>query len=124
MSMTLKADGRLADRAPAALNRLWRRSYSDTGRGRFQLLREIMRFVAEILVGLLVLPALVAAHHSTAEYDRSAVHELEGELVGVRWRNPHVMFTVRVNRPDGEVEDWELASAAVYVPCAVPHTPR
>ena len=74
-----------------------------------------MRFVANLLVGLLVLPALVSAHHSTAEYDRSAVHELEGELVGVRWRNPHVMFTLRVSRPDGEVEDWELASAAVYV---------
>jgi len=75
----------------------------------------LMRFVATTLVGLAVLPAGVSAHHSTAEYDTSAVVELAGELVGVRWRNPHVMFTVRVNGPDGEAEDWELATGAVYV---------
>lgn len=74
-----------------------------------------MQFVAATLVGLAVLPAGVSAHHSTAEYDTSTVVELTGELVGVRWRNPHVMFTVRVNGSDGAVQDWELATGAVYV---------
>ena len=74
-----------------------------------------MRFVAAILVGLVVLPAGVSAHHSTAEYDTSAVVELTSELVGVRWRNPHVMFTVCVDGSDGAAQDWELATGAVYV---------
>ena len=74
-----------------------------------------MRFVAVILVGFVVLPAVLFAHHSTAEYDTGAVLELDGELVGVRWRNPHVIFTVRVDGPEGDGEDWELATAAVYV---------
>ena len=74
-----------------------------------------MRFVAAILVGLVVRPAGVSAHHSTAEYDTSAFVELTGELVGVRWRNPHVMFTVCVDGSDGAAQDWELATGAVYV---------
>ncbi len=74
-----------------------------------------MRFVAEMLMGLLVAPTVVRAHHSTAEYDTSAVQELEGELIDVRWRNPHVIFTVRAAGADGEAQDWELATGAVYV---------
>ena len=30
------------------------------------------------------------AHHASVEYDRSMLHEIEGELISVRWRNPHL----------------------------------
>lgn len=73
-----------------------------------------MRSVVAML-GLLVLPAAVCAHHSTADYDTSTVLELEGELVETRWGNPHVVFTLRVRDQNGEFQDWELASEAVYV---------
>ena len=71
-----------------------------------------MRWAA--ILGLSMLPAAVAGHHSTAEYDRSVIRELEGVLVGVHWRNPHVMFTVQVSDPNGGTEEWELATGAVY----------
>ena len=61
---------------------------------------------------LSVSPAL--AHHSVAAFDRSVLHEIEGTLVDVRWRNPHVTFIVRVSDPGGAVQDWELQAGAVY----------
>jgi len=73
-----------------------------------------MRF-AFLALGLVVLSMGARAHHSFAEYDRESIHEIEGELIDVRWRNPHVMFTVRAVGSDGQTEDWELESAAVYV---------
>ena len=53
------------------------------------------------------------AHHSNAEYDRSALRELEGELVGVAWANPHVAFKVRTVNDAGAAEDWELAGLPI-----------
>ena len=71
--------------------------------------------LATFILALAVVPMVVRAHHSSAEYDRSAIHEIEGELVAVRWRNPHVMFTLRTVGPNGQAQDWELESSAVYV---------
>lgn len=53
------------------------------------------------------------AHHSNAEYDRSALRELEGELVGVAWANPHVAFKLRTVSDAGVVEDWELGGLPI-----------
>ena len=71
------------------------------------------RMPSALVAGLLAFSAPLSAHHSSAEYDRSVVHEIEGELVALHWGNPHVMFTVRVETPDG-VQDWELESGSVY----------
>ncbi|MGI9260003.1 MAG: DUF6152 family protein [Gammaproteobacteria bacterium] len=72
-----------------------------------------MRAILSALISvLLISPTL--AHHSVAEYDRSTLREIEGTLVGVRWRNPHVTFTVRVTDPSGSAQDWELQAGAVY----------
>ena len=70
-----------------------------------------------IVVGavLAALPACSIAHHSNAEYDRDAVREIEGELIEVNWRNPHVEFTVRAPGDDGQLHDWELETSTVYV---------
>ena len=67
------------------------------------------------VLGSLVLCAQGWAHHSFADYDRSVAREMEGELVEVRWRNPHVTFTVRVVEPNGESRDWVLETAALYL---------
>ena len=49
-----------------------------------------------------------AAHHSFAKFDRQRTIELEGELVEVRWQNPHVQFTLRSLGTDGKAQDWRL----------------
>ncbi len=71
--------------------------------------------IAVAMVGSLVLCAQCWAHHSFADYDRGEVRELEGELVDVRWRNPHVNFTVRVADRNGEATDWVLETGAFYL---------
>jgi hypothetical protein len=68
--------------------------------------------LSTLLSLLLITPTL--AHHSVAAYDRTTLHEIEGTLVDVRWRNPHVTFIVRVSDASGSVQDWELQAGAVY----------
>lgn len=66
-------------------------------------------------VALAALPVLAGAHHSLSEYDRSEIREIEGELIDVVWRNPHIRFTVRAPGPDGRMSDWELETSTPYV---------
>ncbi len=67
-----------------------------------------------LLFALIATPLALNAHHSQAEYDRDSIVEFEAELIDVRWRNPHVMITVRAEGEDGLLHDWELESGAVY----------
>ncbi len=59
-----------------------------------------MRLVTVALL-LLTLPLGASAHHSNAEYDRSVIREFAGEVVRVRWSNPHIQVTLRTEREDG-----------------------
>jgi Family of unknown function (DUF6152) len=68
---------------------------------------------AAALFYLALVSGSAAAHHSTAEYDRSTLRELEGELTEVRWRNPHVMVKLRIQNAAGAAEDWELAGLPI-----------
>ena len=66
------------------------------------------------LIGLFVLPFVVAAHHSvTANFNEEAITELEGEITRVFWRNPHVGFTISVKGEDGGEELWDIESTSV-----------
>jgi len=56
----------------------------------------------------LLLPETTPAHHSRVEYIDGAMHEVEGEVVRVIWRNPHIMITVRSTNAQGMTEDWIL----------------
>lgn len=60
---------------------------------------------------LMLLPIAALAHHSNAEYDRSIVVELEGEIVEAVWRNPHVGLTLRVVDGAGQAADWTMEAA-------------
>ena len=51
--------------------------------------------------------------HSSAEYDRSRLVELEGEAVSVLWRNPHVLIEVAVADAAGRPVLRNLEGAAV-----------
>ncbi len=53
-------------------------------------------------------PSPSAAHHSRAEFARGTMHEIEGEVVEVIWRNPHVRLRIETRSVTGTAEIWEL----------------
>jgi len=53
------------------------------------------------------------AHHSMAEYDFDVTQELQGEVVSLNWRNPHVELTLRVRDSNGVEADWEIEAQDV-----------
>jgi hypothetical protein len=59
----------------------------------------------------LIAPIGASAHHSQAEYDRTVVKELEGQVVKVTWSNPHVGLTIRTRSPNGTDELWQMGAA-------------
>lgn len=65
-----------------------------------------------LAVGMtLAVGAASGAHHSFAgQFDPEGSMEIEGELVEIRWRNPHASFVVRTVA-NGETVDWELETA-------------
>ena len=66
-----------------------------------------MNTTCKILLVLLFLPPVAPAHHSRMEFSRNEIREIEGEVVSVFWRNPHVH--VRVRTQDGAL--WDLQGA-------------
>ena len=63
---------------------------------------------------IFLLPFAATAHHSVAaNFDEKTITELEGEIVRVFWRNPHVGFTVSVRDEDGGEELWDIESTSV-----------
>jgi hypothetical protein len=61
-----------------------------------------------LLFSLLLLPVTTTAHHSRVEYIGGAMHEVEGEVVRVVWRNPHIMIIVKTVTEQGAEEEWVL----------------
>ena len=66
-----------------------------------------MRALA-VTLGLLTLPIASSAHHSLAEFDGTPEREIEGEVLRVMWRNPHIRVTLRRENEDGEEEIWDI----------------
>ena len=53
-------------------------------------------------------PALLRAHHSTAEYDLANLVEAQGVVTKVLWQNPHVRLEISTERFDGVDQLWLL----------------
>lgn len=67
------------------------------------------------LVTLAIAAALslqASAHHSMAEWDRSTIVEMEGEIVSVVWANPHIRWTMQITNDEGEEELWTMAGTS------------
>ncbi|MFP6828261.1 MAG: DUF6152 family protein [Gammaproteobacteria bacterium] len=75
--------------------------------------KKTRRASVAIAVAVIALPIPVAGHHSPAEYDQTTVIELEGEIVNVYWRNPHVLLELATDATDGTAVSWDLEGAAV-----------
>jgi len=48
-----------------------------------------------------------------AEFDRTVMHEMTGEVVRVLWRNPHIRIGIRVRDDVGAEEIWEVEGNTV-----------
>jgi len=63
---------------------------------------------------IFVIPTIGSPHHAAAGlYDREAVGVVEGEVVSIFWRNPHVRFTLERPGEGGETETWEIEGGSV-----------
>jgi len=71
-----------------------------------------MRRIALFYVSMIG-SSLVFAHHGTAfYYDIDNLATIEGEILAVSWRNPHVMFEIERSFDDGTTEIWEIESSS------------
>ena len=68
-----------------------------------------------LALAILTLPSIAFAHHSRAAYDTDVVTVVEGKLVDVRWRNPHIVFTLSVTDKNGGHADWRMGAGSIYM---------
>ncbi len=73
------------------------------------------RWTLTLFLGAVAGPSAAAsAHHSfAANFRVDTVIELEGEVVEVRWQNPHIEFDLRVDGEAGEAEVWTVESQSI-----------
>lgn len=74
---------------------------------------EIMLRMLLLVVALLVSASCFAHHGYGGRYNQDEVVELEGELVRLLWRNPHVRLTIK--DAEGELWDIEAGSSTVML---------
>ena len=62
------------------------------------------------------MPLGALAHHSVGgNFDPGTTIEVEGEITGIHWRNPHVKFTMTVTGGSGEQEEWEVETHSLSI---------
>jgi len=67
-------------------------------------------------LGLLAMPSVSTAHHSTAGFfDPNSNVEIEGIVARIQWRNPHTVFEIDVQNESGETVRWHVESGALGV---------
>ncbi len=72
----------------------------------------VAAMVAALLMAGVVSAPPVAAHHAIqAEYDMNEIGSFTGTLVRFAMINPHVRWLFEETKPDGTVEEWEMAGA-------------
>ncbi len=72
----------------------------------------IRALTAAAITSLLALPGTIIAHHSTSEYERNAMVEVEGVVAQKFWKNPHVIFHIATTQ-DGEDVQWVIEGSSV-----------
>jgi hypothetical protein len=71
-----------------------------------------MRTLPVIMAGVLVCTAAMA-HHGAPGYDFSKALTLEGDVIEVQWKNPHVYFTIENAGVDGKPRRLDIEAASV-----------
>ena len=69
-------------------------------------------FLFALAAGLILFSSPVFAHHSTAEYDMTAVTSIKGTVTKFEWSNPHAYIYIQAKDDKGVVVEWtaEMAS--------------
>ena len=65
---------------------------------------------AAYAIALVLFPFVASAHHSFAEFDTGDTMEIEGQVVAVNWKNPHVTLTLRSSDTTWELEAQDVNS--------------
>lgn len=65
-----------------------------------------------LAAGLIMVSIPSFAHHSTAEYDMTALTSVKGTVTQFEWSNPHAYIHIETKDEKGAVVEWtaELAS--------------
>ena len=66
------------------------------------------------LAAVLMTSASAQAHHSTTHFSPEFT-EMEGTLVDIRWRNPHIYFGLEVEEEDGSTRLWDMEAGTIYM---------
>ena len=65
---------------------------------------------------IVLLPIVATAHHSFASnFDMHTMNELEGEIMNLRWKNPHVVFTLKTSNAQGEEILYQIESHSLAI---------
>jgi hypothetical protein len=69
-------------------------------------------FLAALAAGLILASSPAFAHHSTAEYDMTALTAVKGTVTQFEWSNPHAYIHIEAKNDNGKAVKWtaELAS--------------
>ena len=60
------------------------------------------------LLLIVFIPLSSVGHHSRAEFNQNILEEIEGEVIRVFWRNPHVHLSIRSVSEEGSEKTWQL----------------
>lgn len=68
-----------------------------------------MKYVSVVLVliGLLVPPTVLLAHHGSAGYSTERPVTVSGTVTGFKFENPHCIVSLEVKDDNGNVETWQ-----------------
>ena len=66
-----------------------------------------------LLVGLLIACPATAHHAATGLYDRTARGQVEGEIISIFWRNPHVRLDIVQIDENGTAGNWQVEFGSV-----------
>ena len=59
-----------------------------------------------LIITLMFVAFPLAAHHSSAMYDREKNLRMQGTVVGLKWANPHVYLEAKTVGQSGQPEMW------------------
>jgi hypothetical protein len=69
-------------------------------------------FLVVLAASLILASSPVFSHHSTAEYDMTALTPVKGTVTQFEWSNPHAYIHIEAKDDKGSVVEWtaEMAS--------------
>jgi hypothetical protein len=76
-----------------------------------RLKRLALVLLVSACVGLIAGP--LHAHHSHSMFDADDELTLKGQVVGLRYANPHIRMLVQVENANGEVERWDVEMSTI-----------